>query len=77
MVSSVLAGFSGCWVDAVAHRGCGLPLWPSCFPGTKVFTPLVLGELTIHGKLSDVGQKALHVLFKMLDKNSQQASPVI
>lgn len=35
MVSSVLAGLSGCWVGAVAHRGCGLPLWLSCFPLTE------------------------------------------
>lgn len=42
-----------------------------------MFTPLVLGELIVHGKLSGVGQKALRVVFKMLDKNSQQAFPVI
>lgn len=34
-VSSVLAGLSGCWVGAVAHKGCGLPVWHSYFPLTE------------------------------------------
>ena len=44
---------------------------------TKVFTPLFLGELTVLGKLSGDGRKALDVVFKMLDKNSQQAFPLL
>lgn len=44
---------------------------------TRVFTPLVLGGLAVLGKLSGNGRKALHAVFKMLGKNSQQAFPLL
>lgn len=78
----VLADFGSKWGWlAVEWRGWLAPslaqLLPARRGGTKVFPPLFLGGLMVLGKLSGCGKKALRVVFKMLDRNSQQAFPLL
>lgn len=78
----VLADFGSKWGWlAVEWRGWLAPslaqLLPARRGGTKVFPPLFLGGLTVLGKLSGCGKQALRVVFKMLDRNSQQAFPLL
>jgi len=42
-----------------------------------IYTSFFFGELMFLGEFSGNGKEALHVVFKMLDKNSQQAFPVL
>lgn len=42
-----------------------------------IYTSLCLEGLRKLGKLFDDRKKALHVVFKMLEKNSQQAFPLL
>lgn len=72
--------------EGAAPRGCGTQglrapslaqLLPAHWGRTTVFTSLFLGGLMVLGNLSGNGKKALHVVFRMLDKNSQQAFPLL
>lgn len=74
------------WAEGAAPRGCGTQglrapslaqLIPTHWGRTTVFTPLFLGGLMVLGRLSGNGKKVLHVVFRILDKNSQQAFPLL